>query len=83
MQVDEEVKGAASNSNLDVGGYENDSDDEREIKEQEKSQKTVNFALSEAGKASVAQVGASPSTLVVLACLHSQSLAKIIYSADW
>ena len=38
MQVDEEVKGqpaAGSSANLDIGGYENDSEDERELREQE------------------------------------------------
>ena len=85
MQVDEEVKGgqAAANSNLDIGGYEDDSEDEREIKELEEKQKDILFALSDAGKATVAQVGATPATLVVCACSHSQSLAKIMYAADW
>lgn len=32
MQVDEEVKGAVK-PDLEVGGYEDDSEDEREIKE--------------------------------------------------
>lgn len=77
------MKGAAPGDNLDIGGYENDSDDEREIKEQEKGHKTIAVTLNEAGTASVAQVGATPSTLVVLGCLHSQSLAKIMYGADW
>lgn len=83
MQVDEEVKGASSSNNLDIGGYENDSDDEREIKEQEKGHKTISVTLNEAGVAYVAQVGATPSTMVVLGCLHSQSMAKIMYGADW
>ena len=38
MQIDEEVKGgAAASSQLDIGGYENDDEDELEIREQEKS----------------------------------------------
>lgn len=82
MQVDEESKGPAT-SNLDIGGYENDSEDEREIREQEEGQKSVVFALNEAGKAHSASVGANASTLVVCSCLQSQSLAKIMFSADW
>ena len=36
MQVDEETKGpAAEAQSLDIGGYENDSEDERELREQE------------------------------------------------
>ena len=38
MQIDEEVKGGAvASSQLDIGGYENDDEDELEIREQEKS----------------------------------------------
>ena len=37
MQVDEEVKGRAAASQLDIGGYENDDEDELEIREQENS----------------------------------------------
>lgn len=83
MQVDEEVKGQAAASNHDIGCYENDDEDEREIKEAEEGAKDVIFALNEAGTAHVAQVGANQSTLVVCACLQSQSLAKIMYGADW
>lgn len=83
MQVDEEVKGQAATPNLDIGGYENDSEDEREIREQEDEQKDVVFALNEAGTAHVATVGANPSTLVVCTCLQSQSMAKIMYGSDW
>ena len=84
MQVDEEVKGqAAASANLDIGGYENDSEDEREIREQEDDAKNVVFALNDAGTAHVATVGANPSTLVVCACLQSQSLAKIMYGSEW
>ena len=45
MQVDEEVKGAPERD-LDIGGYEDDSEDEREIKEQEEEAKDVRFSLS-------------------------------------
>ena len=82
MLVDEERKGDAT-SNLDIGCYENDSEDEREIREQEEGHKEVVFALNAAGTANVASVGAGVSTLVVCGCLHSQSLAKIMYGADW
>ena len=37
MQIDEEVKGASAAQQLDIGGYENDDEDELEIREQEKS----------------------------------------------
>ena len=38
MQVDEEVKGgAAASSQLDIGGYENDDEDELEIRDEEKN----------------------------------------------
>ena len=40
MQVDEEVKGQPA-SNHDIGGYENDSEDEREIKEQDEGAKQI------------------------------------------
>lgn len=80
MQVDEERK---STDNLEIGCYENDSEDEREIKEQDKSHKDYRFALSEAGQASVSQAAAQPSTLVVCACGHSQSMAKIMFGSDW
>lgn len=70
MQVDEERKGATS-ADLEVGGYENDSEDEREIKEQEEGQKDYLFALNAAGTASVASVGTNAATLVVCSCLHS------------
>ena len=67
MQVDEEVKGAAqSRADLEVGGYEDDSEDEREIKEQEESHKDIHLRLNEAGKAQVASIGTNPATLVVL-----------------
>ena len=83
MQVDEERKGAQASADLDVGCYENDSEDEREIKEQEESQKTVLFKLNAAGTANVTQVGINDCTLIVCACITSQSLVKIMYAADW
>ena len=85
MQVDEEVKGQAANKSvdLDIGGYEDDSDDEREIKEQEEGHKDIHLRLSEAGKAQVATIGANPATLVVCSCPSSQSLARIMYGAEW
>ena len=82
MIVDEERKGQATN-NHEIGGYENDSEDEREIKEQDEDQKLVVLSLNAAGTANVASVGASASTLIVCGCLHSQSLAKILYGATW
>lgn len=55
MQVDEETKGpAGANQGLDIGGYENDSEDERELREQEEDQKDVVFTLNAAGTAHVA-----------------------------
>ena len=86
MQVDEEVKGQSTTGgkpDLEVGGYEDDSEDEREIKECEESQKDIILTFNEAGTAQVATVGTNPSTLVVCGCLHSQSLVKIMYGADW
>ena len=85
MMIDEESKGqpAAGNKDLDVGGYEDDSDDEREIKEQEKKEKDYLLNLNEAGAQLVGQVGATPATLVVCEGLHSQSLAKIMLGANW
>ena len=81
-QADEEMKGEApGRQDLDIGGYEDDSEDEREIKEQEESQKEVVFSLSEDGAAQVASV--TEATLVVCGCLNSQSLAKIMYGSDW
>ena len=81
MQVDEESKGAAAASNnLDIGGYENDEEDEREIEEQEKGAADIAFALSEAGRAAAPQ---GDTTLVICGCLHSQSLAKIMFAANW
>ena len=70
MHVDEERKGAAT-ADLEIGGYENDSEDEREIKEQEEGQKDYIFTLNAAGTANVATVGANAATLVVCSCLHS------------
>lgn len=83
MQVDEEVKGQGSKTDLDIGGYEDDSDDEREIKEQEEGHKDIHLTLNEAGQAQVATVGNNPSTLVVCSCASSQSLAKIMYASQW
>ena len=82
MIVDEERKGQVTN-NHEIGGYENDSDDEREIREQDEDQKLVVLSLNAAGTAKVASVGTTASTLIVCGCLHSQSLAKILYGADW
>ena len=83
MQVDEERKGQAARTDLDIGGYEDDSEDEREIREQEEGQKDYILTLNEAGNAHVAQVGAGDSTLVVLSCNSSQTMAKILYGSDW
>ena len=75
MKVDEEVKGAAAEKDLDVGGYEDDSEDEREIKEQEEGAKDVIFRLTgDAGAAT---------TLVVCSGKVSQCLAKIMLGATW
>jgi len=79
MQVDEERKGGQAAS-LDIGCYENDSEDEREIKEQEEGAKTVTFALNAAG---TALAGGADATLIVCSCLNSQSLVKIMYAATW
>ena len=78
MQVDEESKGQQA-TNLDIGCYENDSEDEREIREQEEGQKAITFTLNAAGTA----LGSAASTLLVCSCLNSQSLVKIMYAADW
>ena len=84
MQVDEEVKGAGpGKADLEIGGYEDDSDDEREIREQEEGQKDVQFRLNEAGKAHAASVGANASTMLVCISESSQCLAKIMYAANW
>jgi len=70
MQVDEESKGPqAAASNHDIGGYENDSEDEREIKEQEEGQKDVVITISESGRSFVTAQGDNASTLVVCSCL--------------
>ena len=80
----EEVKGQpAASTDLDIGGYDNDSDDEREIRELEKGQKEIAFTLNAAGTAQVAQAGNNASTLIICDCLHSQSLVKIMYGNDW
>ena len=65
MQVDEERKGAAA-VDLDVGGYEDDSDDEREIKDQEESAKAIIFKLNE-------QAGAAAGATDMLVCTSSSS----------
>mmetsp|Transcript_25031 Transcript_25031/g.31314 ORF Transcript_25031/g.31314 Transcript_25031/m.31314 type:complete len:140 (+) Transcript_25031:26-445(+) len=77
MQVDEERKGAAQ-PDLDIGGYEDDSEDEREIKEQEESAKDVLFKLGAAGAAS-----AGATTMLVCCSVSSQCLAKIMYGGNW
>ena len=43
----------------------------------------VVLSLNAAGTANVASVGATASTLIVCGCLHSQSLAKILYGENW
>ena len=85
MIVDEESKGmpAAGNKDLDIGGYEDDSEDEREIQEQEKKERDYMLALSEAGIKYVGQVGDTAASLVVCEGIHSQSLAKIMLASDW
>lgn len=75
MQVDEEVKGAAAHD-LDIGGYENDSEDEREIKDLDEDATDILFKLAEAS-------AASSTTLVVCGGKTSQSLAKIMYGPTW
>lgn len=77
MQVDEERKGAAA-ADLDVGGYEDDSDDEREIKEQEEGAKDIHLNLNEAA-------GGAQGATSLLVCQSSpaQCLAKIMYGAHW
>ena len=77
MQVDEERKGAAA-ADLDVGGYEDDSDDEREIKEQEEGAKDIHLNLNEAAGAA-----SGATSLVVCQSSPAQCLAKIMYGANW
>ena len=83
-QADEEMKGEpAARTDLDIGGYEDDSEDEREIKEAEENQKDVTLTLNEAGASAVASAAGADTTLVVCGGLSSQSLVKIMYGADW
>ena len=77
MQVDEERKGAAA-ADLDVGGYEDDSEDEREIKDQEENSKDILFKLNEAGAAA-----AAATSMLVCSSESAKCLAKIMYGAAW
>ena len=85
MIVDEESKGqpAAGNKDLEIGGYEDDSEDELEIREQEENEKDFMITLNEEGIKYVGQIGDNPATLVVCEGTHSQSLAKIMLASDW
>ena len=51
MQVDEESK---SGKNMDLGGYDSDSEDELEKKEVEESQKTKVVEYTQAGEEALA-----------------------------
>ena len=75
MQVDEERKGDAP-TDLDIGGYENDEEDEREMMEDAEKAADVMLTLT-------APAAAADSTLVICGCLHSQSLAKIMFASSW
>jgi len=68
MIVDEEAKGAPK-TDLEFGGYDSDSEDEREKKEMEDDKKEYLVEFTDAGKAELAKK--SPSKLVIANCLHS------------
>jgi len=78
---DEEYKGApplgARSVSLDIGGYEDDSEDELEKKSLEKSAKDVfvNFTNKPDAEACT--------TLVVLGSVSTHCLAKIMYGDEW
>ena len=78
MQVDEESK---TGKNLEIGGYESDSDDEREKKEEEEEKKTTEIEFTQAGQEALAQN--KPAVVVAANCQHSQTMAKIMYGTDW
>ena len=61
----EESKGA----DLNIGGYESDSEDEREKKEEEEEKLTTEVEFNTEGKAALA--ANKPSTLLVASCEHS------------
>ena len=81
MQVDEEFKGERA-QDLEIGGYDNDSEDEREIKEEEEKRKSVNLALSAEGAQKVGALASQALPMVVCGCLHSQSLAKVMFTLE-
>ena len=72
MQVDEESK---SGKNLEFGAYDSDSEDEREKKEQEEGKKSVAVEFTQAEN--------KPGVIMAANCQHSQTMAKIMYGADW
>jgi len=69
MIVDEEAKGAPNKTDLEFGGYDSDSEDEREKKEMEDEKKEYLVEFTDAGKVELAKK--SPSKLVIANCLHS------------
>ena len=77
MQVDEEAKGATNN--LEFGGYESDSEDEREKKELEEEKAAYSVDFTDAGKAELAK----PSKVVIVNCLHSQAMVNIMFEKHW
>ena len=81
MQVDYEASPQEEEKkDLEVGGYEDDSDDELEKKEIEESKAEYEITLTDDGKQLTELADA---TLLVLSGSHAQTMAKIMYSGDW
>lgn len=74
MQVDEEVK-----TDLDIGGYSDDSEDEREKKDEKKK---ADYLIKLTPKGDQVK-DMQNATLLVLNGLHAQTMAKIMYGSDW
>ena len=79
MQVDEEAKGASKN--FEFGGYDSDSEDEREKKEIEEGKTEHEIVFNEAGKAVLAKK--MPTKVVIVSCEHSKTMANIMYGQSW
>ena len=77
MQVDEEAKGAPKD--LEFGGYDSDSEDEREKRELEDDKADYAVTFTDAGKAELAK----QSKLLIVNCLHSQTMVNIMFGKHW
>ena len=78
MQVDYDA--SKEKKDLEVGGYEDDSDDEIEKKEIAEAKSEYFIKLTEQG-ANLTEL--ENATLIVLSGLHAQTMGKIMYGADW